>query len=81
MVCMYVQMPSGAKLGVEGWVPVLDIQVDKPVVRNQASQTDQFYQSARTLHLKREAEKKQQVVQTAARDRVRKLDGFSPGRG
>ena len=82
--CRYsplLQIPLGVQLGTEGWVPVVDIQVDKPAVRNQSSQTDRFYPSARTLRMRKEAEARQLSVQTAARDQVKKLNRFSPGNG
>lgn len=83
MCAMYLllQIPSGVQLGTGGWVPVVDIQVDKPETRNQSSQTDRFYPSARTLSMRKEAQTRQLSIQTAARDHVKKLNRFSPGNG
>ena len=78
---LLLQMPPGVQLGTESWVPVVDIQEDKPVMRNQSSQTDRFYPSARTLSLKRKAETNQLSIQAAAKDHMKKLNQLSPGNG
>ena len=76
-----VQMPAGADLGTESWVPVLDIRDEKPVMINRSTQTDRFYPSAQTLGMRREAAERQLTIQATARDRLRKLNTFSPGKG
>ena len=75
-------MPSGIQLGAtEAWVPVVDMVDEKPVTCDRSSQTDRFYPSAQTLGKKKEALERQVSVQVAGRDRVRRLNRYSPGKG
>lgn len=64
-----LQMPSSAELGRDSWVPIVDIEEKEVETKNQSTQTDRFYPSARTLSNKG-SEMKQQALQTAAVKRV-----------
>ena len=85
-----LQMPRGAKVNKNKWVPIADIVTHKadksvstePAVKNRGTQTQGiFYHSANTIAGKKYIEAWKRAVRATTRDRVVELTTFSTGKG
>lgn len=85
-----LQMPRGAKVNKNKWVPVTDIVTHKadksvctePEAKHCSTQTQGiFYHSATTIAGKKHVEAWKRAVKATSRDRVVNLTTFSAGKG
>ncbi len=75
-------MPATVELDKNAWIPVVEIADRGPEVDTHATQTDGiFYPSARTIANQKGAEFIKKMIHISARDRLPKLQSYSPGKG
>jgi hypothetical protein len=75
-------MPATVDLDKDAWVPVVEIADKGPETCTAATQTDGiYYPSARTIGNQKGSEFIKKMIHISARDRVPKLQGYSPGKG